>query len=330
MPIPLIVAAAATLAVGSGIFGAKKAYDAYEMNDDAKSYQHDAERLNEKTQEKFEKAGKDLGKSAEKLQNLALDITTKDFVRFENILDRIEQSSPNAFSNIKTVSLKEVNITRNEISQFDGITTGFFTGAASGAALGATIYSGVGALAAASTGTAISTLSGAAATNATLAWLGGGALSAGGLGIAGGTAVLGGLIAGPAIAVTGLFMASKAKENLENAKYIYNKVKAYCEACDQKTLEMNHYKNSITERFDALSKERQSFLEHLDILEEQLDITDNYNEWLDYSKKALEMAMNEVTSLCALLNEKPKDEDEITKKLSELDVLIKELADKLN
>ena len=55
--------------------------------------------------------------------------------------------------------------------------------------------------AAASTGTAIATLSGAAATNATLAFFGGGSLAAGGLGMAGGTAVLGGLVAGPALCV---------------------------------------------------------------------------------------------------------------------------------
>lgn len=49
---------------------------------------------------------------------------------------------------------------------------------------------GTGLLGAASTGTAISTLSGAALTNASLAALGGGSLAAGGAGIAGGTMVV--------------------------------------------------------------------------------------------------------------------------------------------
>ena len=83
------------------------------------------------------------------------------------------------------------------------------------AAMGA--YGSVGLLASASTGTAIASLSGAAATNATLAWLGGGALSAGGLGIAGGTAALGGIVLGPALAVGGFIMASKAEEALTQA-----------------------------------------------------------------------------------------------------------------
>jgi hypothetical protein len=57
----------------------------------------------------------------------------------------------------------------------------------------------VGALATASTGTAISTLSGTASANATLAWLGGGSLAAGGGGIAAGTTVLAGIVAAPVV-----------------------------------------------------------------------------------------------------------------------------------
>lgn len=54
----------------------------------------------------------------------------------------------------------------------------------------------VGALASASTGTAISTLSGAAYTNAVLAWLGGGSLATSGGGMALGATVLAGITAG--------------------------------------------------------------------------------------------------------------------------------------
>lgn len=96
------------------------------------------------------------------------------------------------------------------------------SGAAQGLAAGAVgafgVYGAVGLLASASTGTAISALSGAAATNATLAWLGGGSLAAGGLGIAGGTWVLTGLVTGPALAIAGYTLASKAEEALTKAK----------------------------------------------------------------------------------------------------------------
>ena len=78
-------------------------------------------------------------------------------------------------------------------------------------------YGAAGALATASTGTAIGTLSGAAATNATLAFFGGGSLAAGGLGVAGGMAVLGGIVAGPALLVLGAVMGAKASKNLDDA-----------------------------------------------------------------------------------------------------------------
>ena len=89
-------------------------------------------------------------------------------------------------------------------------------GAGALAAFGA--YSGAMAFGAASTGTAIATLSGAAATNATLAFLGGGSLAAGGFGIAGGTMVLGGIVAGPALAVLGFALDAKASKNLDEAR----------------------------------------------------------------------------------------------------------------
>lgn len=79
---------------------------------------------------------------------------------------------------------------------------------------GAVMYGG---FAAASTGTMIGALSGAAATNATLAWLGGGSLAAGGFGMAGGMAVLGGIVAGPALALGGVFLDSKAEDKLYEA-----------------------------------------------------------------------------------------------------------------
>ena len=79
-------------------------------------------------------------------------------------------------------------------------------------------YGGAIMFASASTGTAISSLAGAAATNATLAWFGGGSLAAGGFGMAGGIVVLGGIVAGPVLAVGGMMMAAKARENLANAQ----------------------------------------------------------------------------------------------------------------
>lgn len=77
---------------------------------------------------------------------------------------------------------------------------------------------------AASTGTAISTLSGAAATNAALAWLGGGALAAGGGGTAMGGALLalagpiGWTVAGAAL-LTSIVLFTKKKSETRESKH---------------------------------------------------------------------------------------------------------------
>lgn len=72
------------------------------------------------------------------------------------------------------------------------VTTTIVTGGAALAAapMIASIAGATGVLGAASTGTAISSLSGAALTNASLAALGGGAISVGGMGMAGGTVAI--------------------------------------------------------------------------------------------------------------------------------------------
>lgn len=118
-----------------------------------------------------------------------------------------------------------------ELKQLGEMASSLLGGTAGGAALGAITafgaYGGAMTFGAASTGTAIASLSGAAATNATLAFLGGGALSVGGLGMAGGTAVLGGLVAGPALAVMGFVMGAKASANKGAAYSNLAKAKEY-------------------------------------------------------------------------------------------------------
>ena len=112
---------------------------------------------------------------------------------------------------------KEFVELRNMVNFAANIAGGVLAGGAGGAIVAFGAYSAAQALAVASTGTAIASLSGAAATNATLAFFGGGSLAAGGLGMAGGAAVLGGLVAGPALMVIGFVVDAAASKKLEQA-----------------------------------------------------------------------------------------------------------------
>jgi len=131
----------------------------------------------------------------------------------------------------------EGNITTDELRQYERMATvaleiesGIGAGAVGGALAGLGAYGAVGMLATASTGTAIATLSGAAAEGAALAWLGGGSLAAGGFGVAGGMLALGGIVLGPALAIGGFMLASKAEEALTEAnRYEYKVDKAIAE-----------------------------------------------------------------------------------------------------
>lgn len=140
----------------------------------------------------------------------------------------------NTFTKIKTVDfrgsegldeLKKLHIDEHEFIELKNMVNfagslvgGAVAGTAGGALVAFGAYGAAQALAVASTGTAIASLSGAAATNATLAFFGGGSLAAGGLGMAGGTAVLGGLVAGPALMVIGFVAGHAAKKELEKAR----------------------------------------------------------------------------------------------------------------
>ena len=120
---------------------------------------------------------------------------------------------------------------------------------------------GVSALASASTGTAISSLSGAAAANATLAWLGGGSLAAGGGGMAAGQAVLGLVAAAPAAFIGGITVAVVGSKQKTSAKKYAAKVDFACEnirtAADlmpkisERITELSGILRSLVERADG-------------------------------------------------------------------------------
>lgn len=156
----------------------------------------------------------------ERLGRLKLKTWDRELGRFCLLFERLRnvevvgdpRADQIAWSDEELAEMKSLSGYASEVM------SGGMTAVGSGALVGLASYGGATMFATASTGTAIGSLSGVAATNATLAWFGGGALSAGGLGMAGGMAVLGGIVAGPVLAVGGMVLAAKARENLAKAQ----------------------------------------------------------------------------------------------------------------
>jgi hypothetical protein len=255
MPIPFILGG---LALAAGGFGVKKGIDASEKNDKAKRiikrsrrYYEDAKNETEQKQSQTNETLKDLGL-------LKVDIFTNEIKTLIELMQKCKQGKSEYQDKryLTESELKELNIAVNNSIE---ISSGLASGATAGALTGMGAYGAVGMLASASTGTAIGTLSGAAATNATLAWLGGGSLASGGLGIAGGTAVLGGLVAGPLIAVGGMFLDSKAEENLSDAREKEAEVNIAIEEMRTVQTSLNAIISRVDELEDILIETRHKF-----------------------------------------------------------------------
>ena len=148
-----------------------------------------------------------------------LNSTTARFLDSFQQIKNVDFKESEGLEELQKFHLDENTFTEMQsLTKFAGcIAEGSIAGAAGGALAGFGAYSAAQALAVASTGTTISSLSGAAATNATLAFFGGGSIAAGGGGIAAGTVILGGLVAGPALMVLGLVTGGAAKKNLNKA-----------------------------------------------------------------------------------------------------------------
>lgn len=166
-------------------------------------------------------------------------------------------------ANITKVKYKEMASV--EMNAREATATLVAGGSAASAALAGVpslVTGAVSALATASTGTAISTLSGAAATNATLAWLGGGSLAAGGGGIAAGSAVLTGITGATmgvfALAAAGIVSSAVYSKKLTSANEYYEKLKIeesklkagwrVVESINQRALELQSLTTEITNR----------------------------------------------------------------------------------
>lgn len=220
MAVPIILGA---IAVGSAAYGIYKGVsgaidhsDAGDIGKDAASIANEAcERVITQRQATNDVLA-DYGARKLRAFNGVIDQFIQTFGRLKNV--ELSQSVELDKLNLGDFTSQTLGGLRHDYQALKDAGLGVGAGLGSGAALAFGAYNGTMMLATASTGTAISALSGAAATNATLAWLGGGSLVAGGGGMALGTAVLGGIVAGPALAIFGHILSSKAEEALNNAR----------------------------------------------------------------------------------------------------------------
>ena len=234
MAIPLLFIAVAAVTGGVGVGTSIKAGIDQK---DAKDTNEKAKEIIEKATEKINKYRKNCGEALDGLgvcKIRILDESVKPFIQEFEKLKHVELKESTGLNELQKLVLdkKSFEDLKDLQSMATSMAGGVVTGAMAGAITAFGAYGAAGALATASTGTAISALSGVAATNATLAFFGGGSLAAGGLGIAGGTAVLGGLVAGPALAILGIVVGSKASANKEKAHSNLNEANAFKEEID--------------------------------------------------------------------------------------------------
>lgn len=282
MVLPLIPLALGAASLATGALGLKKGFD-------AKKSLEKARQIGEKAQRHYDEKIKELDERREHVNSELEGLGQYKTQVFKQTLGYVVQQIRNARSSIEgidehilSIDVREVEIIETELTRISAldVSSGSMQGIAAGTAGAFGAYGTVGLLASASTGTAISSLSGAAATNATLAWLGGGSLATGGLGVAGGTWVLGGLVAGPALAIAGYALASKAEEALTKAEEYKAEVDIAIAELNAPTLLLDAIKSNIDETRYVLAELVQRFaIVRLDY-EKHLRKDSGWRSWL--------------------------------------------------
>ena len=234
MPIPLLFA---RIGVATGVLGIGKAIKAGIDQKEARETNGEADNIIENASKKIDSCRRDCGSALDKLGKRKiqiLDQSIKPFIIEFEKLNHVELAESKGLNELHKLVLDQKSFI--ELKKLQSMATSMASGVTSGTLAGALTafgaYGAASALATASTGTAIASLSGAAATNATLAFFGGGSLAAGGLGISGGMLVLGGLVTGPALAVLGTVVGAKASANRDKAYSNLSRARAFKEEMD--------------------------------------------------------------------------------------------------
>ncbi len=208
---------------------------------------------------------------------------------------------------------------------------GSVAGTASGALAAFGAYGAAQALACASTGTAIASLSGAAATNATLAFFGGGSLAAGGWGMAGGAMVLGGLVAGPALLVMGLVAGKAADKNLDQAKINRLEAVQIAEQLDTASRQCEAIRRRTYMFYNLLARLDAYFLPSIYKMEDIVKAEGyDYTCYTTESKKAIASSVSIAVSIKSVLDTQLLTDDGLlTEESAEVAVNTEEFVNKL-
>lgn len=316
MPIPFLVPGAiAAASAGLAAVGIGSGAKAIKKNKQAKSINAEAQSTFDKAKTATERARNKSNKSLEKLGKTKLTVLDQSMMSFVHTFEQIHnlklKNSPGLDELSKFHLDKQDLLEIREMSNMaSSVLGGMVGGVGAGALTAFGAYGATMTFAAASTGTAIASLSGVAATNATLAFLGGGALAAGGGGMALGSTILGGAVAGPAVAVLGVVMNASASKNLDNA--YSNKWKA--EEAAESMKAVRTVCNAITKRSDMF----RSLIDKLDeaLVELTAQIADiirnsgtNYAKYSEEERDIVAMAMSVASAMKSVLDTPVLNED---------------------
>lgn len=305
MPLPFILlgaaAAAAAAGVGTGVKGAIDSKEANDVNNTARNIVDTAHNKLDISRKATHSALENLGR--EKIY--VLDNSVRKFIETFEKLKNVDLEH--------STGLDEVNKLKFDKASFEDLKkcslevasmlAGGLGGIGGGALAAFGAYSATMTFAAASTGTAIASLSGVAATNATLAFLGGGSLAAGGLGMAGGMAVLGGLVAGPALAIMGFVMLGAGSKKLDDAYSNLAEARKISEELENLIISTNAIRRR-TQMFERLLIRADSlYSEAINNLERVInDFGIDYSTYNEDSKKVIAANIKLTQTIKAILD----------------------------
>lgn len=305
MPLPLLFIG---VAAASGSVGVGKTIKAGLDSKNAKTINQDANTLVQNGTEWLNAQRLACGQSLRQLGEEKLFVLNSNIGSFLETFTKLKNVDFRTSEGLDELSKLHVEdrqfVELQAMVNFAGtVAGGAVAGTAGGALVAFGAYGAARALAVASTGTAIASLSGAAATNATLAFFGGGSIAAGGLGMAGGTAVLGGLVAGPALLAMGIVAGAAAKKNLDIAYTNRSEALRIAEELSIAGNQCEVIRRRIYMFYNLLARLDAGFLPLIYMMEDIYKIEgDDYSKYTNRSKRIVASCATTAVTIKAVLD----------------------------